>query len=154
LTGVANRRALEDHLAVSLPVAAAIGDPLTLTLVDLDGLKLLNDRFGHQAGDQGLCDLAEALTAAVRDTDLVARLGGDEFAIVQRGVDPAGARDIVERLRLSVATPVASGHPLSFSAGIAGAAPGEDPMALLERADRALYAEKQARREDGASIRL
>jgi diguanylate cyclase (GGDEF)-like protein len=154
LTGVANRRALEDHLAVSLPVAETVGDPLTVTLVDLDGLKHLNDRFGHQAGDRSLCDLARALSAAVRDTDLVARLGGDEFAIVQRGVDASAARDVVERLRTSVAIPGLSGHALSFSAGVAGARPGEDAAAVLARADRALYAEKRARRQHVATIRL
>jgi diguanylate cyclase (GGDEF)-like protein/PAS domain S-box-containing protein len=136
LTGLANRRAWDDQFAAELRRAARSGDPLTLVMVDLDNLKTVNDREGHQAGDRLLRGATAAWRESIRETDFIARLGGDEFAILLPDCAPDGAADVLDRM--ADAMP----GPHSFSAGVALWDGGEASSALVRRADDALYAAK------------
>ena len=152
LTGVANRRELDRALANvarrrrrrerQAPLAYA------LLMIDIDHFKLLNDRYGHPAGDACLRVVAQTLQAAlVRPGDLLARYGGEEFAVLLRDVDAAGALHVAERLRVAVeALRIAhAGSPfacVTVSIGAACALQGESPDGLVEAADRALYRAK------------
>ena len=82
LTGMANRRMLSDRLAQSIRRTRFSGEPFVLGMLDLDRFKAINDRFGHDAGDEVLCEVARRLSGSVREEDMVARLGGDEFVIL------------------------------------------------------------------------
>ena len=118
-------------------------------MLDLDGFKDVNDTLGHQAGDALLCHVAERLRSVVREHDMVARLGGDEFALVLAGAAAseaeATARRIVEVLSAPVMVddaPIVAG----VSVGIAlHPDDGTEPMALMRRADLAMYAAKRGR---------
>ena len=138
LTGLLNRRGFGDLLAKQL----RRGRSGTVAYLDLDGLKPLNDGFGHAAGDAALRAMAARLRGAVRAGDLVARLGGDEFALWLEGADAAAATARCARLGdagpLS-AWPEAGPRALRASLGVAEAVPGDDAEALLARADAAMY---------------
>ncbi len=133
LTGLLNRRALEEALQDLQREARTLGEPLTLLYWDLNGLKALNDREGHAAGDQALKALGQALLRLCRKRDLAFRIGGDEFVSLHLGLREEEAPLLVERLRESLAYGVAAG-------GI-GAEEGtlED---LLQEADRRMYRNK------------
>jgi two-component system, cell cycle response regulator len=144
LTGLGNRRALDAQ--------APAGDYALISL-DLDHFKVVNDTFGHAAGDAVLTRVARVLTGSVRDGDAVFRLGGEEFLIVLPGAGHNAASAIAERIRTTVRdidfTGVAPGGRLTVSAGITSAvnaAPAEF-LAVLEEADRALYESKDAGRD-------
>ncbi len=151
LTGLGNRRTLLEVLAA--PGAAADGS--ALVLLDLDGFKAVNDRYGHARGDEVLCEVAARLTAVARADDVVCRLGGDEFAIVVRGLgDEQDARSFAQRvsdavdLRVS-ADEAATARPLTVraSTGVRLLGPQRpDPTTALRHADVALYASKEAGR--------
>ncbi|MEA2292040.1 MAG: hypothetical protein QOF17_1060 [Solirubrobacteraceae bacterium] len=153
LTGLANRRALERTLASAVERAGRLGREVAVVMLDLDGFKALNDRWGHLAGDAALRSVAQRLTRAVRERDLVARLGGDEFVVVLGDLQPGTAA--VDECCARIAA--ALGAPLRFEGGSAevGAAlgravfphDGAHPSDLLAHADRAMYASKSA---DGA----
>ncbi|GIM90775.1 GGDEF domain-containing protein [Paractinoplanes toevensis] len=151
LTGLRNRR----HVVAEIDRALAdlercTLDEVTVILLDLDGFKPINDRFGHQAGDAVLRAVAARLTGAAGPDDVVGRLGGDEFLVLRRGPAP----DDLPRLMTSLV-----GHPIEVggarvqvgvSAGMAGALRGEtiDRDILIGRADAAMYAEKAAHRRE------
>ena len=144
LTGVANRRALEERLEVSVPEALEAGADVALLLCDLDGLKELNDAHGHQAGDAALGRVASELRAAAGD-GLVARIGGDEFCVLLEGRTADDAREIgellLERLTRS------DGPTLSASCGVASIGLGaRKPSELLRSADAAQYTAKRGGR--------
>jgi diguanylate cyclase len=140
LTGVPNRRAWDEELPRELARAARSGQPVCVALLDLDHFKRYNDRHGHQAGDRLLKEAAAAWQAAVRKTDLVARYGGEEFAIL---LPDCGLDDAVEiAARLRTAQPEGT-----CSLGVAQWDGREDVTALVARADRALYAAKEAGRD-------
>ena len=103
LTGLRNHRAFQEDLARELQRVSRSGDPLSLVLLDLDGLKAVNDRFGHQAGDERLQAVAEAIRAAQRASDLAYRIGGDEYAVILAGSRALGALEFAQRLRGLVA---------------------------------------------------
>jgi diguanylate cyclase (GGDEF)-like protein len=157
LTGVLNRRQFNADLARETLYTARHKTPLALVLVDIDGLKQLNDELGHAAGDRAIVWTAKELRDAMRRSDRVFRLGGDEFGVLLRGSNRASAFRAAERLVSSQAA-----HPLDFgdagerpvtvSAGVAAAddANGYDVELLFERADRALYVAKAA----GAGLRV
>lgn len=128
------------------------GDGFQLVYVDLDGLKVVNDRDGHEAGDSLIREAATLLVAVFRDTDILARLGGDEFAVIahQTGTGaPEAIRDRVERA-MARHNGGSSARPVSMSIGIVTFDPAAQPTEslddLLARADALMYADKQRRR--------
>jgi diguanylate cyclase (GGDEF)-like protein len=142
LTGLPNRRLFE-----RLTREALDGDGGTcVMLIDLDDFKSVNDRLGHVLGDALLVIVARRLAACVRPEDMVARLGGDEFALLLRGIAPADAAAVLDRVAAALDRPIAvEGHNLlvASSIGVAGGAAGIDPTELLRRADLAMYAAKE-----------
>lgn len=165
LTGLLNRQALERMLPRELAAAERQGQLLTLVMIDLDLLKPINDTWGHAAGDRALRDVAGAITAALRQSDLAFRLGGDEFMLLLPATDEAGARTVIERVRAALAErtgqPAASPRSggdsgdITFSAGIAASTPEISAADLIEQADRAMYRAKHAGgNRDGTAGRL
>ncbi len=127
------------------------GQPLSVLFVDLDRFKLINDRHGHAAGDQCLRAVAGALAGALEEGDIFGRYGGEEFVVILPGRTGAAARQVGERLRAAVERQVTDweGQPLrlTVSVGVATRLDGDrSPQALIERADKALYAAKRAGR--------
>lgn len=140
LTGLFNRRKLDEALAEAAEQAARGGAPLSLILGDVDNFKSVNDRHGHKVGDQVLVAFAALLRDAVRPTDILGRWGGEEFMLLCPDADLATATAIAERLRLRVeatALPEVGARTCSF--GVATLAPGESTDSLVARADAALY---------------
>jgi diguanylate cyclase len=137
---VANRRAWDDELPRELARAARSGQALCVTLLDLDHFKAYNDRHGHQAGDRLLKAAAAAWQAKLRKTDLLARYGGEEFAVLLPECGLDNAMEIAERLR--TAQPEGT-----CSIGVAAWDGHEAAAGLVARADRALYAAKEAGRD-------
>ena len=142
LTGLLNRAGLErlrDHPRTH---AALLTSPYVLALLDIDHFKQIKDRHGHRFGDRALCAVADAISRAIRATDIAARYGGEEFLVVLPDTRLDGGADIAERIRRQVAAlqlPVA----VSVSIGIADGTPGGDsPEVVFERADQALYRAK------------
>lgn len=134
LTGLLNRRALDDVLGRELALVARTRSPLAVAVVDLDHLKVVNDTRGHLAGDEALRSFADLWAGQLRATDHLVRYGGDEFVLVLPGCDLAGASELVERLRAAGAPPC--------SIGLTCWAPSDTAERLLARADAALYRAK------------
>jgi diguanylate cyclase (GGDEF)-like protein len=147
LTGVANRRGGEKHIANEVSRARREKRPLSCILVDLDRFKLVNDTYGHQAGDQLLRDVSALLRRTVRAYDILVRWGGDEFLVVLPGVDLDTARLLAERIRNAVESLDTHGiGPITISAGASSFEKDYDFMATLKVADRRLYQAKAAGR--------
>jgi diguanylate cyclase (GGDEF)-like protein len=149
LTGLPDRRALEERLVQAFRDSVREGIPTAVVMCDLDRFKRINDRFGHAVGDQALKALAELLEAHRRENDLCARYGGEEFSIVLERTDAETALAVAERLRAAVENHLfAVGEhtiPLKLSAGVA-AYPElhvKEPQELMELADVALYEAKR-----------
>jgi diguanylate cyclase (GGDEF)-like protein len=144
LTGLLNRRALEELFELELERSRRSARPLSVIVGDLDGFKAVNDRLGHQAGDAALQTLAEELGRWKRRIDMAARLGGEEFALILPEIDEGGAFLVAERLRRATHRSFADGPlPLTISFGVATFPEhGDDPDTLLRAADQALYAAK------------
>ena len=152
LTGLYNLRGLELLGGGALDRATRDGSALCVLFMDLDGLKAINDGFGHAAGDSALVAVAGVLRNALRHTDVVARIGGDEFAAVLLGTSAAEADDICERVRHGTRTPPPGDHSLSVSIGLAAARPGEAGTLaeLIAAADDAMYEGRRRRRRSAA----
>lgn len=152
LTGLHNRRHLDNILPELCAESRRTGQPLALALVDADHFKAINDTWGHGFGDTCLQFIAEMLTRHVkRPRDVAIRFGGEEFALVLPDTDAAGARNVCSALLEDIAsTPIASpsGAPvrITLSSGIAELGDGEDQQALFDRADQALYQAKSSGR--------
>jgi diguanylate cyclase (GGDEF)-like protein len=149
LTELANRRQFEEALANEISRAERFGGTLSLILADLDDFKQVNDRYGHQAGDDVLRTFADVLRETVRDIDLAARYGGEEFAVLLPQTDLAGAEHVAERLRERMETRlVEPGADAPFSVtssfGVASFPEAGTPAALFAAADEALYRAKSA----------
>lgn len=153
LTGVYNRRFLDERFAAEFAYAVRHKTELSILLMDIDYFKKVNDTYGHLAGDAVLREFGRTLIAQVRTEDIPARYGGEEFAVLARGIDLAHSMQFGERLRRAferceVAT---GGHVLRFTAsiGVATLAPGK-PVESLERliaiADAAVYKAKRSGR--------
>ncbi len=148
LVPLANRRGLMRELEGMIGRHQRHHIPAAILFVDLDGLKLLNDSFGHGGGDAALIHVAEKLLAGTRANDCVARLGGDEFCILLDHADENLAFEIAERLVTSIAASdcLYEGQPLPLSVAI-GVTPveaGDTPAVVLARADQAMYRVKAA----------
>lgn len=156
LTGLPNRRLLEESLRQTIKARSRDKDYSAVILLDLDGFKPINDTFGHEAGDHVLCTVARRIRVVLRDSDVCARLGGDEFVVVLEkvGADEARAAGhallVAEKIRLAVSLPMDhGGNRFSIGASIglrligAGSA---DAGALLREADAAMYEAKNAGR--------
>jgi two-component system, cell cycle response regulator len=146
LTGLKNRRAFMEQARVELARSTRYVLPLSLILLDVDHFKKINDGHGHMAGDHVLCALGALLKKALRVPDIVARWGGEEFVIALPNTDIAGVKVVAERLR-AAAEHLALQYegrkvPLTISLGATGLVPGETLEALVDRADRAMYAAK------------
>jgi diguanylate cyclase (GGDEF)-like protein len=150
LTGLPNRALFLDRLDIAGARAARNGEGLVVVFLDLDNFKLVNDSLGHAAGDEILSEIARRLAEAIRPSDTLARFGGDEFTLLCEGVNSvteAGA--LAERLLAAASEPVSLlGREvgLGASAGIAIGDGTEIPARLLQGADAALYASKEAGR--------
>ena len=149
LTSMLNRRGGERRLRAALDAPRGKGERLAVALLDVDGMKTVNDRWGHSAGDAALKQMASTLVRHVGDQGWVARWGGDEFLVVL--VEP-DEQDAAEAIMTSIAKKVAA-SPLSVSRtdsaqlgvswGLAWPTPGESPANVIERADAVLYRAKQ-----------
>jgi diguanylate cyclase (GGDEF)-like protein len=151
LTGLANRRSLEDTLRSELARAARFHDSVCVVLADLDRFKSVNDRYGHAAGDQVLKAFAGALRETVRESDVAGRWGGEEFALVLTGTDAAGGVRLAERARVALAARglrMPDGEELTVTAsfGVAAFPECQELGELLIAADSALYEAKRAGR--------
>lgn len=153
LTGLANRRQLNEALAREWRRAGREHRPLAAIMIDVDGFKGYNDRHGHQAGDECLRRVAAVVRGSIhRPGDLAARFGGDELAVLLPGTDLAGALAWAEKARREIAAidlPAAPGRRVTASFGVAAEVPRPDAPAgaLIAAADRALYEAKQAGRD-------
>jgi len=149
LTGLLNRRAFLERFEQELDRSRRYPQPLSVLLLDVDGLKSINDRGGHAAGDAALRAIGDAIRRGLRTTDIGCRFGGDEFAVMAPEADAAAARVLAERIRwLAEGTSLPRGLRVTVSLGVACAAPAEawTPTGMLERADRALYQAKRTGR--------
>ncbi|KAF0231037.1 MAG: two-component system cell cycle response [Beijerinckiaceae bacterium] len=158
LTKLHNRRFLQTQLASLLGNANARGAAVSLLVLDLDHFKQINDRHGHDAGDDVLRDCAERLRHAVRSIDIVARFGGEEFVVVMPDTEPFAAQRVAERIRASIETvafSVSGGTKsvtVTASIGVATTSvPGQDGDALFKLADAALY---DAKRDGRNCVRI
>lgn len=145
LTGLGNRRQLDETLSAEISDANRHGKDLSLVMIDLDHFKLVNDVHGHAVGDSVLQALSRVLLANARESDRVCRFGGEEFTIVMRDTDAATAAATTERLRERVAAmqvnPIE--QQLTASFGVAQWRFGETPGSLMQRADKLLYRAKE-----------
>jgi diguanylate cyclase (GGDEF)-like protein/putative nucleotidyltransferase with HDIG domain len=124
---------------------AGVEEPISLLLLDLDGLKLVNDRYGHQAGDDRIRLLSSAADSVIREPDRLYRLGGDEFALVLHNGSGPGAVDLTKRIDEVFRQTAAGSGDVSFSAGIAISEEGTTKDELVRRADLALIEAKRLR---------
>jgi diguanylate cyclase (GGDEF)-like protein len=146
LTGIANRRLLMSHADYEIARHTRARQKFAVVMLDLDGFKLLNDRFGHAAGDELLCDVAAALTHAMRGQDTVARIGGDEFCVVAPETDHPHTLPLARRIADTVAEATAGIETLSASVGIAVFPDdGVTTLELLRAADERLLSAKRDR---------
>ncbi len=148
LTGLLNRGAWYAQLDVALARSRRIAKPISVVVLDVDGLKKLNDSRGHFAGEELLLSMTQVWQDALRPSDVLGRIGGDEFAVILDGASESDARWVVARLALAL------GVGRSASAGVATWDGAESPEALVQRADEAVYRSKRARGAARAALHL
>ncbi len=155
LTGIANRRSIEEFLAAAMRHAQTRHEPLSLLAIDIDRFKRINDEYGHAAGDHTLLHITGACQSILRDGDLLGRIGGEEFLAVLPGSELSGAENIAERLRSRVeALDAADGlaSKVTISIGVAQMSAADSGIEDIEhRADEALYRAKSEGRNRVAS---
>jgi diguanylate cyclase (GGDEF)-like protein len=146
LTGLYNRRAFLEQARDTRALCRRLGQSLTLLLADLDHFKQVNDTMGHAAGDTVLRRVTATIRDQLRVVDVPARIGGEEFAVLLPSTDATAALVAAERLRLRVAASGNSETPITISIGITELRDDESLTTAMARADRALYAAKEAGR--------
>ncbi|GAC1316456.1 MAG: hypothetical protein NVSMB25_02180 [Thermoleophilaceae bacterium] len=147
LTGAANRRGLAELADYEVVRHTRQRTSFAVVALDLDGFKLVNDRFGHPAGDELLRDVADALRRVVREQDTVARLGGDEFCVLAPETDSSGAQQLTARIEVAISRVTAGVESLSASVGFAlFPADGADSAAVMKAADAAQVQAKRRMR--------
>ena len=143
LVHLPNRRSFLDSMERAIGRVERYGHPAAMLFVDVDGLKSINDTFGHKAGDEALIEVAQMLVVSVRKTDCVARLGGDEFGILLEQMDEPKAWQmalrVVEHVVGSQFCVNGSCLRLSVAVGVGMIKPGDNPQAVIERADKEMY---------------
>lgn len=144
LTGLLNRRAFEEIVIHSLENPGTGTAEISLLLIDLDFFKKMNDEFGHLAGDTVLRRVSSVLRRSIRAEDALARFGGDEFAVLLRSAEFGQGMQVAERVHQNLIhmRNLPGGRRMTASMGVATALPGDTPLLLIERADRALYRSK------------
>jgi len=157
LTGLCNRRALEEALSGEFARRNRYSEYFSIAIIDIDQFKKINDTQGHLMGDRIIKSVAEELDREARESDIVARFGGEEFVIVMPQTDLAGAAISAERLRKKIAANCSHLAPVTVSMGIATVNDDDDAEGLMTRADEALYQAKNdgrncVRRHTGESI--
>jgi diguanylate cyclase (GGDEF)-like protein len=148
LTGMLNRRALDQRLQELTAQVQITGQPVAVIAADIDHFKRVNDEHGHATGDAVLIEVAYRLRKALRAFDLAYRVGGEEFLIVLPGAGMSDATALAEQLRAAVAAAPAAGRPVTMSFGVAGSSgPDLNRERLLDEADAALYQAKARGRD-------
>jgi diguanylate cyclase (GGDEF)-like protein len=153
LTGAYNREFMAQRLPIEIETALSHEQPLSVAMVDVDHFKDINDRYGHDAGDEVLAEIARRLRSAIRGGDVLIRYGGEEFVVLLPRADAGKAWEVGERMRARVAVKTIEvggiDHMIRISVGIAqmrGGKTGESPNELVRRADAAMYQAKKAGR--------
>jgi len=154
LTGINNRQYFEQRAREEFAKVQRFGRKLCIVMVDIDNMKTINDRFGHQAGDRAIVEVAEMLKKSIRAFDLLGRYGGDEFIIMLPDTDEDGAALLVERLsgfKGQLHCPeAADGFRFSVSCGAACIKQNDTLDALVFRADKAMYERKNLAKKGGS----
>ena len=155
LTGLVNRRGFHMTGHHILDICKRLGQPATLVLFDMDGLKKINDTTGHKEGDRAIRDFGSCLLKTYRDSDVVARIGGDEFAILFAGTTQQDVSSLVARLQEHIQsrnTIEPDRSPLEFSHGVAEFDPrqGTSLQVLLSDADLEMYSRKRSKKQQTA----
>jgi diguanylate cyclase (GGDEF)-like protein len=152
LTRVANRRAFYELAAIEISRSQRSKEPFTIVFADIDNFKVVNDRYGHLAGDHVLNLTAELMKRNVRVVDIVARFGGDEFLLLLTGTDSETARKVVERVKADLAESAKrNGWPISLSTGVfTYTTPPATVDEMITRADQLMYSVKQATKKQSA----
>lgn len=159
LTGLDNRRAMQERGRVELKRAKRSGLPVSVILCDLDHFKNINDKYGHEAGDVALTSAATTLRRALRESDALGRWGGEEFMVVLPGTGAQGAAEVAERMRAAIASTKLGGtdETTTISLGVAASEQFEDPAMewdlLIKEADQRLYRAKHEGRNRVISSR-
>lgn len=145
LTGLVNRRYMEERLAEEQRHSERHENPFSVVIIDIDEFKRLNDTHGHAFGDEVLQAFADRATSTLRASDLIARWGGDEFLALLRDTSAAQAQTIIQRLLGEMSTiPHGSCPPITFSAGVTENRPGEAIEDIVARADAGMYEAKES----------
>jgi len=155
LTRLNNRRAFDEQLDIQVRLMKRMGRPISLLVIDLDGFKRYNDRYGHLTGDQVLKSMASLLSNSVRNSDIIARYGGEEFVVILPDTAGPAAMQLAERLRLAVRAHPWEADELTISLGAAtltfptlsSDAEQDDGSRLFSEADQALYYSKSSGRD-------
>jgi len=143
LTGAGNRRDFENRLSAAFARLRRYGEESALIMLDIDNFKSVNDRFGHERGDEVLVEATRRLAAALRSTDSLSRWGGEEFAVLAPQT-AEGAVELAERLRAAIGErPFEGAGDVTVSLGVTLLAAGDSPDRTVKRADLALYRAKQ-----------
>jgi diguanylate cyclase (GGDEF)-like protein len=146
LTGLYNRRFMERTLKAEIGRAVRKHYDLTVVMIDLNSFKKINDRLGHAAGDLVLKEFGNHLATVIREADTAARLGGDEFMLLLPECNASQVPAMLRRLEPITVDVNGEKVPIGFAVGWAEYRRGKEPEELLEEADRALYADKEARK--------
>jgi len=157
MTGLANRALFYDQLRQCLMISQRYAHQFAIINIDLDGLKPINDRYGHRAGDAAICEAARRIDTISRKSDVTARMGGDEFAVLLSRVEGrAGANAHCKRLEFQIDQPLDfENHTLPLRASVGYAVfpiDGDEIDSLIEKADRVMYEAKRSRKGKLASI--